>query len=109
MQIAPTNAAASLAPELVSQLHLAGESPVAQAKVVSQQFESVLLQQFLDKSVNSMMGDAAGSDVYGYMLTNALSQSLAKGGGLGMASILERQLAPAAHPPAKSASVKGHL
>ncbi len=109
MQIAPTNAAASLAPELVSQLHRAGESPVAQAKVVSQQFESVLLQQFLDKSVNSMMGDAAGSDVYGYMVTSALAQSLAKGGGLGMASILERQLAPAGQPPAKTVSAKGHL
>jgi Rod binding domain-containing protein len=109
MQITPTNAAASLAPELVSQLHTAGESPAAQAKVVSQQFEAVLLQQFLDKSVNSMMGDAAGSDVYGYMLTNALSQSLAKGGGLGMASILERQLTPAGQATAKAFSGKGHL
>jgi Rod binding domain-containing protein len=109
MQIEPTYGSSSLAPELMSQLHMAGESPVAQAKVVSQQFESVLLQQFLDKSVSSMMGDAAGSDVYGYMLTNALSQSLAKGGGLGMASILQRQLAPAGQPPAKTVSAKGHL
>ena len=66
---------------------MAGDSPKAQAKVVSQQFESVLLKQFLDKSVGSMMGSGAGSDVYGYMLTDALSQSLAKGGGLGLSSI----------------------
>jgi|HubBroStandDraft_6_1064221.scaffolds.fasta_scaffold1228953_2 Rod binding domain-containing protein len=108
MDITPINASASLAPELVSQLHLAGDSPEAQAKVVSQQFESVLLRQFLDKSVGSMMGSGAGSDVYGYMVTDALSQSLAKGGGLGMQAILERQLSPAGHKPAPSVYVKGH-
>jgi Rod binding domain-containing protein len=108
MDITPINASASLTPELVSQLHLAGDSPEAQAKVVSQQFESVLLRQFLDKSVSSMMGSAAGSDVYGYMVTDALSQSLAKGGGLGMQAILERQLSPAGHKPAPSVYVKGH-
>ncbi len=108
MEILPTNAAATLAPDLVGQLHMAGSSSSAQAKVVSEQFESVLLRQFLDKSMGSMMGSGAGSDVYGYMLTDALSQSLAKGGGLGMSSILQQQLSPrvtaAAHPaPAKGA------
>ncbi|HMD62013.1 MAG TPA: rod-binding protein [Opitutaceae bacterium] len=107
MQITPINVAASLAPDLVGQLHMAGDSPAAQAKVVSQQFESVLLRQFLDKSIGSMMGQSAGSDVYGYMLTDALSQSLAKGGGLGMSSILERQLSPQVHAPAKTAAAKG--
>jgi Rod binding domain-containing protein len=86
---------------------MAGDSPKAQAKVVSQQFESVLLKQFLDKSVGSMMGSSAGSDVYGYMLTDALSQSLAKGGGLGLSAILEKQLAPSATPQAGSAPEKG--
>jgi Rod binding domain-containing protein len=109
MQITPTNAASALAPDLVGQLHMAGDSPEAQTKVVSQQFESILLRQFLDKSVSSMMGTGAGSEEYGYMLTDALSQSLAKGGGLGMASILEKQLSPVGHQPAKSVSVKGHL
>jgi Rod binding domain-containing protein len=108
MSITPVNAAASLAPELVGELHLAGNSPEAQSKVVSEQFESVLLKQFLDKSVGSMMGDGAGSDVYGYMVTEALSQSLAKGGGLGMQSILEKQLSPSGPRPAAALSVKGH-
>ena len=106
MQVTQINAAAALAPDLVGQLHMAGDSPKAQAKVVSQQFESVLLKQFLDKSVGSMMGSSAGSDVYGYMLTDALSQSLAKGGGLGLSSILERQLAPSAKPQAGSVPEK---
>jgi len=106
MQITPTNAAASLAPDLVNQLHLAGDSPQAQGKVVAQQFEAVLLRQFLDKSVGSMMGGGAGSDVYGYMLTDALSQKLARGGGLGMSSILEKQFSPPGHPAA-AAAVKG--
>jgi Rod binding domain-containing protein len=88
---------------------MAGNSPAAQAKVVSQQFESVLLKQFLDKSVGSMMGSSAGSDVYGYMLTDALSQSLAKGGGLGLSSILEKQLAPRAGGPSNGAPAKGIL
>jgi Rod binding domain-containing protein len=92
MEILPSNAAVSLAPDLVGQLHMAGSSSAAQSKVVSEQFEAVLLRQFLDKSVGSMMGSGGGNDVYGYMLTDALSQSLAKGGGLGMASILQRQL-----------------
>jgi len=106
MQILPTSPSASLAPDLIGQLHMAGDSPAAQAKVVSQQFESILLRQFLDKSVGSMMGNSAGSDVYGYMLTDALAQSLAKGGGLGMSSILQRQLAPAA-PAGSGAQAKG--
>jgi Rod binding domain-containing protein len=107
MEITQINAAAALAPDLVGQLHMAGDSPAAQAKIVSQQFESVLLKQFLDKSVGSMMGSGAGSDVYGYMLTDALSQSLAKGGGLGLSSILERQLAPPTNVPAGGAPAKG--
>ncbi|MFY9923910.1 MAG: rod-binding protein [Opitutaceae bacterium] len=109
MQITPINAAAALAPDLVGQLHMAGDSPAAQAKIVSQQFESVLLKQFLDKSVGSMMGSGAGSDVYGYMLTDAMSQSLAKGGGLGLASVLEQQLTPRASAPAAAAPAKGIL
>lgn len=88
---------------------MAGASTTAQAKVVSEQFESILLRQFLDKSMGSMMGDGAGSDVYSYMLTDALSQSLAKGGGLGMASILQRQLSPSAGAPANPAPAKGIL
>jgi Rod binding domain-containing protein len=107
MQVTPINASAALAPDLVGALHMAGDSPKAQAKVVAQQFESVLLKQFLDKSVGSMMGTSAGSDVYGYMLTDALSQSLAKGGGLGLSSILEKQLAPSASPPAAGPTAKG--
>ena len=107
MQVTQINAAAALAPDLVGQLHMAGDSPKAQAKVVSQQFESVLLKQFLDKSVGSMMGSGAGSDVYGYMLTDALSQSLVKGGGLGLSSMLEKQLAPGAKPLAAGLPAKG--
>jgi Rod binding domain-containing protein len=99
MDILPTNVSSTLAPDLVGQLHMAGDSKQAQTKIVAEQFESVLLKQFLDKSVGSMMGDGPGSQEYGYMLTDALSQSLAKGGGLGMASILERQLSQPGSAP----------
>lgn len=106
MEIFPSTPSGSLAPELLGQLHMAGDSQPAQAKIVSQQFESILLRQFLDKSVGSMMGSGAGSDVYGYMLTDALSQSIVKGGGLGMASVLQKQLMPASHVTAPTSSAQ---
>jgi Rod binding domain-containing protein len=96
MQIGPVSPESTLAPELMSQLRIAGDNPAAQTKAVSQQFEAILLRQFLDKSVGSMMGEGGGNggDIYGYMLSSVLSQKLAEGGGFGMASVLEHQLSP---------------
>ena len=67
-------------------------------KKVSQQFEAILMRQFLSKSVSSMMDseNSPSGDVYGYFLTDVLSQKLAEGGGLGIAHVLQRQLSPTA-------------
>ena len=72
----------------------------AAIKKAASQFEAIILRQLLAPSVEPMMagslGGAKGSggSVYGYMLTDTLANSLAQGGGLGLARILERQLAP---------------
>jgi len=36
----------------------------------------------------------SGGSMYGYMLTDAMAGSLAQGGGLGLARMLEKQLTP---------------
>lgn len=75
---------------------LPNQPPAVQRKIVARQFEAILLRQFLSKSVGSMMGgdDTAQSSVYGYMLTDALAQSLAAGGGMGISKMMEKQLEP---------------
>jgi Rod binding domain-containing protein len=90
---------------------LPSQSPEVQRKVVAGQFEAILLRQFLSQSVGSMMGggDTAQNNVYGYMLTDALSQKLAAAGGMGLAKVIAQQLEPVGGkaPPPKEA--KGTL
>ena len=72
------------------------KSPEAQRKQVSQQFEAILVRQFLSKSVGSMMGsdgDVSGS-VYGDMMTDVLAQKLTAGNGFGFGRLIEKQLTP---------------
>ena len=59
---------------------------------VSGQFESILIRQFLGESMKPLLGGAQGGQFYGYLLTDALSQSLSEGGGLGLSSVLQAQL-----------------
>ena len=62
------------------------------AKTVSQQFESILLRQFLSESMKSLLENGPSGQVYGYMLTDSLADSISKGGGLGLCSVLQAQL-----------------
>lgn len=75
-------------------------SPETQRKAAASQFEAILLRQFLNDSVGSMMGGekSAQGSVYGYLLTDVLSQKLAQGGGLGLARTIEQQLTPQGTP-----------
>lgn len=59
---------------------------------VSKQFESILLRQFLGESMKSLLQDGESGKVYGYLLTDALANSISEGGGLGLCSILQAQL-----------------
>ena len=73
------------------------EATAAQTKAedvakVSQQFESILLRQILSESMKGMLEGGEGGQVYGYMVTDSLANSLSEGGGLGLSSILQSQL-----------------
>jgi len=73
-----------------------------QLKSVSGQFEAILLRQFLQDSVGKIMGGESGgpsASIYGYLLTDVLANKLSEGGGLGLSSVIQKQLSPrAAHP-----------
>ena len=60
-------------------------------KKVSQQFESILLRQFLSESMKSLLENGPSGQVYGYMLTDSLADSISKGCGLGLCSVLQAQ------------------
>lgn len=59
---------------------------------VAQQFESILLRQFLGESMKGLLQEGPAGQVYGYMLTDSLANSLSEGGGLGLTSVLQAQL-----------------
>jgi Rod binding domain-containing protein len=93
-------------PEGLELRALPNEPPAVQRKVVAGQFEAILLRQFLSQSVGSMMGgeDTAQGSVYSYMLTDALAQKLAAGGGMGLSKVIEQQLKPAGEPAQQPAA-----
>lgn len=77
----------------------------AEIKKVASQFEAIILRQMLAPTIEPIMSGGSGSSsnagggagVYGYMVTDVLANSMSKGGGLGLASMLEKQLSPK-HP-----------
>lgn len=105
--IAPvsTYAGASLSPELVraSAAGSAAKPSPAEVQKAARQFEAIMVRQLLAPSIEPMMnggalggeGGGQGGGVYGYLLTDTLAGSIAQGGGLGLASVITRQLAPA--------------
>lgn len=100
---ARSSAAADQAQRAASSLAQGGNSKAIknlpaseQVKAASAQFEAILLRQFLQESVGGLMGGEGGSggNVYGYMLTDVLATKLSEGGGLGLSSVLQKQLTP---------------
>jgi Rod binding domain-containing protein len=57
-----------------------------------EQFEAILLRQFLSESMKPLLQEGPAGQVYGYLLTDSLAASVASGGGLGLCSILQAQL-----------------
>lgn len=100
MSVAPINPTSGLLPlNLADPSRTAKMSGAEQAKAVAGQFEAILLRQFLQESVGSIMGGKEGgaaSGVYGYLLTDVLANKLSESGGLGLGSMLQHQLAPRA-------------
>jgi len=64
----------------------------AQAAEVARQFETILLRQVLSESMKPLLQDGPAGQVYGYFLTDSLADSVSRGGGLGLAHILQTQL-----------------
>lgn len=67
---------------------------------VSQQFESLLVKQFLNEALQPMFKgvfneDSEGHRFYRHFLTDSLSDNIVKGGGFGISSILQQQLSNA--------------
>ena len=69
------------------------------AAKVPEQFESILLRQFLSESMKPLLQEGPAGQVYGYLLTDSLAASVASGGGLGLRSILQTQLGTAEATP----------
>ena len=75
-------------------------SPAEQRTTVAGQFEAILLRQFLQESIGSMMGGGGksggggGGGVYSYMLTDTLADKLSQGRGMGLAPMIAKQLTP---------------
>lgn len=109
MSIAPISAAGASQPRVdeltqaersrATQLRgsaLRNASPAEQRAAVGAQFEAILVRQMLGKTITSMLGDAnnASTSVYGDLLTDTFAQKLTTGTGMGLARVIERQMAP---------------
>lgn len=109
--ISSANSAASLASlqSMRAELSEKGGNPsapsgsgrdVSSIKKAASQFEAIILRQLLEPTIEPIMNgglggqQSAGGGIYGYMLTDTLAGSLAKGGGFGLGAMLEKQLTP---------------
>ena len=77
---------------------------------VSQQFESVLVKQFLKEALKPMFKGVFNEEggahrMYRHFFTDAISESIASGGGFGVSSILQQQLNQAT-PPKSSEQIE---
>ena len=64
----------------------------------AQNFEAILLRQFLSESMKPLLQGGPGGQVYGYLITESLADSMAKAGGLGLSSVLQTQFSQEPHP-----------
>lgn len=91
-------------PDVLSESKPRGSEPPSPAdiKKAASQFEAIILRQLLKPSIEPIMsggmggsgGSGGGGGMYGFMLTDVLADNLSKGGGLGLARMLEKQLSP---------------
>lgn len=69
-------------------------------KDATEQFEAILIRQYLSEAMqplfdDSMMGQASGSHMYQYMITDAMASELSNNSTFGVASLLQMQLTQA--------------
>ena len=85
--LSPVAIPASEAPPAEKTSRSAGELGDA-----TQQFEAILLRPFPGASIKSPLEGGSSGQVYGYLLTDSLADSLSKGGGMGLSSVIQAQL-----------------
>jgi len=82
---------------LMEVVHSKNRTESEKTKFVTEQFASVLVKQFLNDALKPMFKgvfneDSEGHRLYRHFFTDALSESIAQGGGFGVSSILQQQL-----------------
>ena len=82
---------------MLEMVHSKNKSEAEKTKFVTEQFESVLVKQFLNDALKPMFKgvfneNSEGHRLYRHFFTDALSESIAQGGGFGVSSILQQQL-----------------
>ena len=88
---------------LMEMAHSKHASESQKVAAVSQQFESVLVKQFLKEALKPMFKGVFNEDgnahrMYRHFFTDAISESIASGGGFGISNILQQQLSNQASP-----------
>lgn len=86
----PPISAASISQDLVPQK--LAEPRTEGVEKASRQFESILVRQFLSDSMKPLLEGGPAGQVYGYLLTDSLANSISDAGGLGFSSVLQAQL-----------------
>ena len=82
---------------LMEMAHSKHATDLEKNAAVSQQFESVLVKQFLKEALKPMFKGVFNEDggahrMYRHFFTDAISESIATGGGFGVSNILQQQL-----------------
>ena len=90
----------SMLMEMAHSKHATEEQKTA---AVSQQFESVLVKQFLNEALKPMFQGVFNEDgnahrLYRHFFTDAISESIASGGGFGISTLLQQQLSKPNEP-----------
>lgn len=72
-------------------------SDAEKINAVGQQFEAVMLRQILTEATKNMFGSSEASQsstnsIYQDMVTNSLADSVSRSGGLGLATVIAKQL-----------------
>jgi Rod binding domain-containing protein len=67
-------------------------APERDPSELARQFEAILVRQMLSESMKSLIDGPEGQQSYGYFISEALSDGITKGGGMGLRSVLEAQL-----------------
>ncbi|MAH26409.1 MAG: hypothetical protein CMI19_05575 [Opitutae bacterium] len=96
---------------LMEMAHSKHASELEKNAAVSQQFESVLVKQFLKEALKPMFKGVFNEDggahrMYRHFFTDAISESIATGGGFGMSNILQQQLNSQVSQPMENQSEK---